>query len=90
VAAFVILRRGESDDRPLVLEVPVPADLTLTGFWSTSALSPDGRSVLSVGQRGTDATRLWLWQLDSPTPVEIPGSDEAFFPVWSPDGRSFA
>jgi Tol biopolymer transport system component len=89
-AAFMATRPRGSDSTPLVLEVPMPADLRLSDFWAASALSPDGSSVLAVGRSGSEGQGLWQWRLDSPDPIEVPGGEAAFMPTWAPDGRSFA
>jgi Tol biopolymer transport system component len=89
-AAFMVTRLRGGDVTPLVLEVPVPADLRLSDFSVGSTLSPDGTSVLAVGRKGAGGSGLWLWRLESPDPIEVPGGEDAFAPTWAPDGRSFA
>jgi Tol biopolymer transport system component len=51
------------------------------------ALSPDGRMVAYVAKDG-DVDRLWLRSLASSTARPLAGTDGAFAPFWSPDGRS--
>ena len=51
------------------------------------AASPDGRQVAFVG-RSAVAVRLWVRPLDSGVARELPGTDGAAFPFWSPDNRS--
>ncbi len=50
------------------------------------ALSPDGSMMayITVGQRGG----LWLRRLATGKDQQLPGTDSASFPFWSPDSRS--
>jgi serine/threonine protein kinase len=74
----------------LVMQVPKPRDLALSSYWSFVAISPDGRRAVASATHRTDPARLWLWRLDSPDPVEIPGTDGAASPTWSPEGDAIA
>ncbi len=89
-AAYFATRPRGGPAAPLVLEVPVPPGMTLFQWWTASELSPDGASVVAMGRRGSEPLRIWLWRLESPDPVALDGTEDAFFPVWSPDGRSIA
>ena len=51
------------------------------------AISPDGRLVAFVA-RSSDGIKLWVRSLSSSTARELPGTDDAVFPFWSPDSRS--
>ena len=52
-----------------------------------SVISPDGQSVAFVAvTNGTP--RLWIRALDSLTARELPDTDGAKFPFWSPDSRA--
>lgn len=52
-----------------------------------SAISPDGRriafSAVSAGK-----LQLWTRQMDSLEATPLPGTEDAAYPFWSPDGRS--
>ncbi len=74
----------------LSVQVPVPSSLRLSKFWTSSAISPDGGSVVSVGARGDEGEHLWLWNLKSAEPAVLAGTERAFLPTWSPDSRSIA
>jgi Tol biopolymer transport system component len=54
------------------------------------ALAPDGTAVVFVVNRGLDTSRLWLRELSGGSGVELPNTENAAFPFWSPDGRSIA
>ena len=51
------------------------------------ALSPDGTRIAFVASR-EGKTTLWIRPLDKLEAIELPGTDGAYFPFWSPDGRS--
>lgn len=50
------------------------------------ALSPDGRRLAFVATT-EGKSQLWVRALDSLTPQLLPGTDDAWQPTWSPDGR---
>lgn len=54
-----------------------------------AVLSRDGRQMAFVAS-GEGENWLYLRRLDSPTPSVVPGSADASFPFWSPDGGSVA
>ena len=53
------------------------------------ALSPDGQLLAFTGSRDGQL-RLWIQPLNSSTARELPGTDRAHLPFWSPDSRSVA
>jgi serine/threonine protein kinase len=81
--------------------VPVPARIPIDPpegvRWAPSpsrgshntvlAISPDGQRIVYEGQRG-DTTSLWLQAADGSNPSELPGTQGASSPFWSPDGTS--
>ncbi len=55
------------------------------------ALAPDGASVVFCAPSGASGkTTLWIQRFDSDQPRELPGTEDATLPFWSPDGRSVA
>ena len=72
--------------KALRLEMKAPNGVEVSGD-SGLALSPDGRRVAFVG-RSAAGTRLWVRPLDSAVARELPGTDGAAFPFWSPDSRT--
>jgi hypothetical protein len=51
------------------------------------AISPDGQRIVYMGRRG-NTTSLWLQAVDGSNPRELPGTQGATSPFWSPDGAS--
>jgi Tol biopolymer transport system component len=58
---------------------PVPPSL---------AMSPDGRAIVFVASTPDGRSRLWLRALESGSARQLPGTDTAQHPFWSPDSRS--
>lgn len=50
-------------------------------------ISPDGRSVALVAAAPGLKPTLWVRPLEAVDARELPGTDDAYEPVWSPDGR---
>jgi serine/threonine protein kinase/Tol biopolymer transport system component len=65
------------------LSPPAGTDF-VAGF---GAVSPDGRFLTFVARSPT-GDRLWVRALDSQAAQELPGTDGAAFPFWSPDSKS--
>jgi Tol biopolymer transport system component len=83
--AFVMLRQPrplEIRQTRLTINAPPGAELQ-----DGLAISPDARSVVFVAQTAGQS-QLWLRPLDSITPRQLPGTEGASFPFWSPDSRS--
>jgi Tol biopolymer transport system component len=84
--------RGVSEaPREMRLSVLPPAGLELAGdaadFDPEFAVSPDGSRIalIAVNQQGHRS--LWVRDLASVIPREVPGTTNARRPFWSPDGR---
>ncbi len=61
--------------------VPFPA--------ASVALSPDGRMLALVGYSDqANKNVIWVHPVGSRSASVLPGTDGAFYPFWSPDGRS--
>jgi Tol biopolymer transport system component len=52
------------------------------------ALSPDGKRLVFAAATGDGPAMLWLRALDSPVAQELPGTEGASHPFWSPDSTS--
>jgi serine/threonine protein kinase len=65
------------------ISLPSPENSPL----STVALSPDGTRLAYVASSSGGPPRLFTRRLDQPKAVELPGTDGAIGPVFSPDGQ---
>lgn len=74
------------DDHELRFSILPPPD---TSF-GTISLSPDGRQLAFTAAARGRPRQLWVRPLRSLTSQALPGTDDAAFPFWSPDGRSIA
>jgi len=75
------------------LSVQLPDSQGLSGIPARNrlAVSPDGRTIVYVGPgASTTQTRLWVRHLDELRAAPLAGTDGAFNPAFSPDGRRLA
>ena len=66
------------------LSIVLPENTVL----NSSVISPDGRRVAYVTNTTTGFSKLWLRSLDSAEAEEIPGTEDATLPFWSPDSKA--
>jgi Tol biopolymer transport system component len=93
-AALVSWRvfRHSAAEIPMVMSLTMPAHEG--DMFGHAAFSPDGSTVALIADSGGSvaggkSTRtLWIRQLDRFEPRELPGTEGALHPFWSPDGKS--
>jgi eukaryotic-like serine/threonine-protein kinase len=68
---------------PIRFQIQAPDKTSFEGF----ALSPDGRQLAFVALETTGRRSVWLRPLASLIAHELPGTEGAVFPFWSPDSR---
>ena len=73
-------RTVESQPGTARLTLPAPNDAPPL----LASVSPDGRAVAVIAD-----DKLWLQRFDTFTPIEVPGSEGAHAPFWSPDSAHF-
>jgi eukaryotic-like serine/threonine-protein kinase len=79
--SFIHLRETPPPEPPAAqFEVPSP-----TPRVGPFALSPDGRYLVMSGH---GRSRLWVRPIDSLEARELPGTEDAVYPFWSPDSAS--
>jgi serine/threonine-protein kinase len=85
------LRPGPEPANPVIryaLALPEEEEL-LDVFGTSVALSPDGSRLVYVGP-GDQGTQLWIRQRDQLHGSPLPGTEAAWQPFFSPDGRRVA
>ncbi len=84
VASVATWNLKPTPERPLQkFELPAADVLGGDTLMNPLALSPDGRKVAYVS-----GGHLWLRELDQLEPRQVPGSENAEIPFWSPDSAS--
>jgi hypothetical protein len=88
-AAFWLLwRRAISEERVIAFQIsPPPGTRLVLGSGGGSAISPDGRTI-AFSATAQGMPKLWIRPLNSVRAREVPGTEGAVFPFWSPDSRS--
>jgi len=56
-------------------------------FGGAPALSPDGQRMVFTGQGKDGKMLLWVRSLNAATAQPLAGTEQGFFPFWSPDSR---
>jgi hypothetical protein len=70
--------------------VTAPAGGTIATDAVQVAISPDGRRLVFAIRDSAGTGRLWIRPLDSFSAQPLPGTENAFWPFWSPDSRFIA
>jgi eukaryotic-like serine/threonine-protein kinase len=84
---WAVARRVSGTQPVTRLAVPIPVgDSFVMDHYSSVAISPDGRRVVYVGRR-EDKRQLFLRALDAAEVTPIAGTEGAYSPFFSPDGR---
>jgi serine/threonine protein kinase/Tol biopolymer transport system component len=81
--------RESSPAADLVRFVITPPANTPLSATSAMAISPDGRQVV-FGALSKGSPMLWVRPLAALTARQLPGTEAAAYPFWSPDSRSVA
>ena len=88
VAALGIVFLGAGDTPPPPravhnLSVPIPGETDLRFTHGGLVISPDGARIAYINRH-----KLYVRRMDSWDPIEIPQSEGASSPFWSPDGQA--
>ncbi len=87
VVGTMLLRRPQAAEEVVRLTVAPPKDVGQ--ILITLRISPDGSRLLFPAVTTADGIRrLWVRPLNMLDAFAIPGTDDATYPFWSPDGRS--
>ncbi len=86
VVVAPMLRPAEQTASLVHLEINPPPGYQFAEFTA----SPDGRAVTFVAISRDARRSLWVRRLDSTAHRQLAGTEDAWFPFWSPDSRSIA
>jgi len=92
VLAMMVLKQNNTDSVPVRSYILAPDKMNFAEQSGTAgeghiALSPDGTMLVFVAADSSGKTRLMLRQLNNLTAKELPETEGAFYPFWSPDNR---
>jgi len=75
---------------PVRFEISGPRHRELLPDAASVSLSPDGQTVAMIATDSSFTPSIWIRRLDSLTPRELPGTENATLMFWSPDSRYLA
>src|SRR2546423_1192711 len=89
--AAIFFATRHPDSAPRVETAIAPPDGVAFSYAGGSiALTEDGRQLAFVGRAPGGRNLIWVRSLGSSVARAVPGTEEAAFPFWSPDGKSIA
>src|SRR5205085_9825702 len=83
--SWLHFRERPAQERSIPFTIPTSARLP-----SQVRISPDGTKLAFVGQNPDGKPIIWVRSLDKLQPQALPGTEGAYFPIWSPDSRQIA
>jgi serine/threonine protein kinase len=89
LATWVVfsLLPSPAPDNPMVqFNIAAPADHRISEF----SMAPDGSAVVFATHSRAGARSLWLREIDSTELRQLPGTEAAMFPFWSPGSDAIA
>jgi Tol biopolymer transport system component len=87
VLAFLQPRASSGDVLPVRFGVPLPGKFGVSSF-DLAVLSPDGRNLAFTAAPSAGRNMMLVRSMDSLEARQIPGTESAIVPFWSPDSRS--
>ncbi|MDP9360043.1 MAG: serine/threonine-protein kinase [Acidobacteriota bacterium] len=88
LAAAMLLRKPAP--RILYSEMNTPEETTFAFDSGAAVISPDGTTIIFPAATTSGVQMLWVRSRDSATARSLKGTENAWFPFWSPDSRSIA
>jgi Tol biopolymer transport system component len=90
VLAVVLLLPGNGKETRTAVRfaIPSPANqaLVMEGGGNL-AVSPDGKRIVFCAEDSLQTPHLWLRSIDAFDAQQLPGTENGFYPFWSPDSR---
>jgi serine/threonine protein kinase/Tol biopolymer transport system component len=92
VAAAIVAetraRHPVNPSRPIRFVIQPPSGTQFSRSGSVVSVSPDSRQIAFLAFGADGINHIWVRPLDSGEAREVPGTDKALAPFWSPDSRS--
>ncbi len=77
-----------SDELFAIKTLMLPAESGTLSSTGPLTLSPTGHRLVFPGRNGNGKRLLWIRSIDDVQVRPLPGTEDASYPFWSPDGRS--
>ena len=93
VVLYLLLTRNSLNENSLVVNASIlpPQNVTYENLIGGNfELSPDGKMIAFIGKDSLNINRLWVRPLKTLVAKDFPGTENAFYPFWSPDGKYIA
>ena len=92
IALGLLLTRANRREPPRVVvsSIAVPEKTNIAFDSGAPLISPDGHKLAFVLSAGGGRTSIWLRSLDGSVERQLPGTEGAVYPFWSPDSRYLA
>ena len=85
--AYSIIRKPPPSPPVVRLTMMSPRDANFSAFEKLLAIAPNGRVIAFTAIKTNGQRSLWVRRLDSLEAKELPGTDDADSPFWSPDSK---
>jgi serine/threonine protein kinase len=93
VLGIISFRNAPSPPESITAAIRPPADARFVftdDSGGPAVVSPDGRTIAFKGRSKDGIHRLWVRRLEDGSAKELPGTEDCYFPFWSPDSKSVA
>jgi eukaryotic-like serine/threonine-protein kinase len=89
LGAYSIVSISKPNASPALLRLTIvpPHNVNFSAFEKLLAIAPNGREIAFTAINQNGQRSLWVRRLDSLEAKELPGTDDADSPFWSPDSK---
>ena len=87
LGAYFIIGKPNASPTLLRLTIAPPQSVDFSGFEKLLSIAPNGREIAFTAINHNGQRSLWVRQLDSLEAEQLPGTDDADSPFWSPDSK---
>jgi eukaryotic-like serine/threonine-protein kinase len=87
LGAYFIISKPNASPTLLRLTITPPPSVDFSGFEKLLAIAPDGNEIAFTAINHNGQRSLWVRPLDSLEAQELPGTEDADSPFWSPNSK---